>query len=1251
MDTNTTDNKQSRLTSITLYDSIFKDKLSYINCSHHTYFNGDNGSGKTSILNLIPVFYGCEPGRVVTRQAGKLKFNEYYLPNPRSVIVFEYMRFGVSCCAVLYTVNGRITYRFLKGTSQELFTKESVEYLKKSSASVWLQDQVSANFETTNAILTTQDYQAVLFNHRSRLRGRDASVKRLNVYASEYSLCSGRDEIRHLGALTSVMLQENNMLESLKVMLLDSYVADHVSIEMPKVQRDEQQVQNLKAFARIEQQRAELSLALEQKETLNLRLSRIKSLYRHGNDRLGQYEKQILANKQEIEAKDSEKEKLDADFNVRLSDIQQQKTQAEISHDGYKRQVKILLDEKVRYENENLEDKVAEYANLEMYREQLEEKQKFYDLLSAKNKSILKKIEEETATETLGIQKKHDKAKSRIEQDIARQKEEINRLNLEEQTALRRFDSENLQRGYEIKSEQAEENSIFNTLTQKVDLQLAALVPDEEDRHRLDATEQQIVAVSALISDHSKKQLELNDSLHALEKEIARSGRDIETLYKKKAELSLKKEEITNAITPVKGSLQALLEKDLPQWKRNIGMVIRPELLARRDLDPVVLDQKEKQDFYGIEIDLSAIETPEYLQEKDELQLKLAEINDEIGRYEAHIETAGKELNKKREEQEELQKKLIVEQENIAQYHRDLAGYKSQQKEISDEIAIRLADRKKSLEAQKANLQRDHKKAQKEFDERKKALKEYVKDSHFKLTGDYSRKRAVCESSLEVLEQNLTDENDSFNKQLKLIEKVKAGKLKASGIDSGEISKAKADLDKASDRYSEVRAYSSEVKAYQEWLREKWSGYDALKSKLQTLTLDLDRINADLQKVTSEHLAAVSEIQKATKALRERNSKLSAGIESIKSAMGDDLVRSAIGLTENIKASEQEHNEAYSTANLCTKLKTLAAEASKITETLTQKISSIVNVIDGFELKTQIATSWNEVKKHHFKFEIHNVTLRSFELLECLKQLFAMLGAEKQAAIEAIRTTAISYQNFYERLNIFTKAVNAVASNFKDKLEKNPFPAISRIDIKLVSKISEFELYKELRSFVDSYSRWQQEKKSQDELPDESLIEILDTVTRSLVRSDIKNSMYSLAELHTEIVENGRLHVITNDNDLRNFSSYGLSKLARILIFCSLTRSLCTDFNVAVHWPLDEIGEFYNVNIIRLFELMDGYNISLCCAQPNPTSALLNYFESKNMVVNGVGIKQYVNPFVLNDDNPLLDGKKATIGDPEQALV
>lgn len=79
---------------------------------------GENGVGKTSLIRLIPVFFGELPRRITF---GTLSFVEFYLARSTSYIIFEYERRGVVCQSVLYAGGGDETYsyRFIR-TAYEL---------------------------------------------------------------------------------------------------------------------------------------------------------------------------------------------------------------------------------------------------------------------------------------------------------------------------------------------------------------------------------------------------------------------------------------------------------------------------------------------------------------------------------------------------------------------------------------------------------------------------------------------------------------------------------------------------------------------------------------------------------------------------------------------------------------------------------------------------------------------------------------------------------------------------------------------------------------------------------------------------------------------------------------------------------------------------------------------------------------------------------------------------------------------------
>jgi len=49
-----------------------------------------HGRGKTSLLQLLPVFFGENPNRIVGTETNRLNFAGYYLPRLTSYILFEY---------------------------------------------------------------------------------------------------------------------------------------------------------------------------------------------------------------------------------------------------------------------------------------------------------------------------------------------------------------------------------------------------------------------------------------------------------------------------------------------------------------------------------------------------------------------------------------------------------------------------------------------------------------------------------------------------------------------------------------------------------------------------------------------------------------------------------------------------------------------------------------------------------------------------------------------------------------------------------------------------------------------------------------------------------------------------------------------------------------------------------------------------------------------------------------------------------
>lgn len=95
-----TDEAAYRLVRLILIDSYSPGRVVEFPVDGGAVLTGRNGRGKTTLLQLVPIFYGENPARIVGTETNRLDFNGYYLPRLTSYIVFEYLRRGVPCLSV-----------------------------------------------------------------------------------------------------------------------------------------------------------------------------------------------------------------------------------------------------------------------------------------------------------------------------------------------------------------------------------------------------------------------------------------------------------------------------------------------------------------------------------------------------------------------------------------------------------------------------------------------------------------------------------------------------------------------------------------------------------------------------------------------------------------------------------------------------------------------------------------------------------------------------------------------------------------------------------------------------------------------------------------------------------------------------------------------------------------------------------------------------------------------------------------------
>ena len=105
------------------------------------------------------------------------------------------------------------------------------------------------------------------------------------------------------------------------------------------------------------------------------------------------------------------------------------------------------------------------------------------------------------------------------------------------------------------------------------------------------------------------------------------------------------------------------------------------------------------------------------------------------------------------------------------------------------------------------------------------------------------------------------------------------------------------------------------------------------------------------------------------------------------------------------------------------------------------------------------------------------------------------------------------------------------------------------------------------------------------------------------------------------MVENGHPRVIHNDNQLDTSTSDGLKYLALCVIFIAISRLLCPDREVKLHWPIDELGLLHGENIARLFDMLNRGGIVMVGGFPSEDPVMLRNFKHRQRIDFKRGIR------------------------------
>ncbi|MCP4325227.1 MAG: ATP-binding protein, partial [Alteromonadales bacterium] len=211
------------LLRIIIIDSFWQGQVNELDLTGHSQLEGTNGAGKTSLMRLLPLFYGMRPSDIVSKVDQAKNFADFYLPRESSILVYEFQRPFGQTCQVLATSDGRgVHFKFIDGAYDSQHFLANNEGGKAKPFTI---NEIEKNYrqlgKDSSKFLGIDKYRQVIQNLRS---GR--KHKEIRLLQNRFSFSDQASP--HIDKVVNGTIEKNLDFEAVKRMLV-AIASDHLA--------------------------------------------------------------------------------------------------------------------------------------------------------------------------------------------------------------------------------------------------------------------------------------------------------------------------------------------------------------------------------------------------------------------------------------------------------------------------------------------------------------------------------------------------------------------------------------------------------------------------------------------------------------------------------------------------------------------------------------------------------------------------------------------------------------------------------------------------------------------------------------------------------------------------------------------------------------------------------------------------------------------------------------------------------------
>lgn len=627
------------LTRMLLVDTkLFPGAISEVPLDGNTLVTGTNAAGKTSIIQLIPLFFGVSPSKISKKNQGK-NFYGHYLPRSTSYVAFEYRhRDGGARSVIIHaaTSDDKPMFRFVRSPLYEnMLVNDEGEFVASVDLASHLRNR---GYQVADRIIDTlSDYQTII--QGQRIKGAKSKDQQfLAQMVSQYAASQLRHPLMNMDRVVYSMLKKDVSLQALEEMIAEKILQDESEIQ---IESDRQNLETwpvrYKAYQSVMKEEDSTRLL----ERRCIELDGHKATSAAALSELATLQSIRKAEKSEAEQREREaKRTLDKEseaYQDRMEEAHRATMDALASRNNLGDQIKTIESRHDEEKSAGIDGKLDLADRKSQIESDLSQTQNRLSALTGKHENISRQFDD---------MKRQAKDAASIEVETTREHDATDQAHHKSATA----EATARHTRVEAELQDAHEEPISNAedlrsqcLSEVGAAQEALKAPQasQEVVERYEEAHQALTEASAKFTASLQTEKEIEEAVRQRTDALNEIERGISAFEIRVADQRDELERLEASKKPLPGSLLAYLRESREGWADDIGRAINPDLLYRTDLDPTEISPASS--VFGLSLNLDGVDP---VAEAD-----LSEIDNAIAVVKAEIDELEDEIARKRSNQ------------------------------------------------------------------------------------------------------------------------------------------------------------------------------------------------------------------------------------------------------------------------------------------------------------------------------------------------------------------------------------------------------------------------------------------------------------------------------------------------------------------------------------------------------------------------------------------------------------------------